>query len=152
MEWKPIVHQFRSETGVKPDEGFVEVCEVVEVEDDTSEEGFGPKIDLDLGTGSEPVRDFGESLPVFEDYSGDIFEKVGKIELDEGPQIPNEPVSPIPTDDTLTREGIRKKRIKTPAGCTDLPLVRQFLAQQSKSSFPSSRLPSIQSKQAPKPT
>ena len=39
---------------MRPDEGFVEVCEVVEVEDD-SEEDFGPKIDLDLGTGSKPV-------------------------------------------------------------------------------------------------
>ena len=51
------------------DEGFVEVCEVVEVEDDVSEEGFGLKIDLHLGIPSEPVRDFGEisseSLLVF---------------------------------------------------------------------------------------
>ena len=51
VEWKPIVHQIRFETGMRLDEGFVEVCEVVEVEDDASEEGFGPKIDLDLGTG-----------------------------------------------------------------------------------------------------
>jgi len=65
----------------------MEVCDVVEVEDDTSEEGV--KIDLNLGTGAEPVHDFGgigsESLPVFEDYSGDTFEKVGEIDLDEGP-------------------------------------------------------------------
>ena len=51
----------------------MEVCEVVEVEDDTFEEGFGPKIDVVLGTGAEPIRDFGgvgsESLPVFEDYT-----------------------------------------------------------------------------------
>jgi len=140
----------------RKDEDLLEVCEVVEVEDDTSKEALGPKIDLDLGTTSEPVCDFedvcSKSLPVFEDYPGDTFEKVGEIVLDERPQTPSEPVPPIPTDDTLTREETRKKMIKTPAWRTDLPLVRQFLAQQSKSSFPSSRLPSIQSKQAPKPT
>ena len=74
VEWKPSVHQIGSETGVRPDEGFVEVCKVVEVEDDVSEEGFGPKINLDLETGSEPVRDFGEvsskTVPVSEDYPG----------------------------------------------------------------------------------
>ena len=30
-----------------------------------------------------------ESLPVFEDYPGDTFEKVGEIDLDEGPQAPS---------------------------------------------------------------
>jgi len=40
VEWKPIVHQIRPETGVRLDEGFAEVCEVVEVEDDVSEEGL----------------------------------------------------------------------------------------------------------------
>jgi len=137
---------------VKPDEGFVEVCEAVEVQDDTSEEGFRPKINLDLGIGSDLVCDFGESLPVFEDYPEDTFEKVGEIDLDEGPQTSSELVPPIPTDDTLTREGTRKRRIKTPAGRTDLPWIRQLLAQQSKSSSPSCRLPSVQSKQTPQPT
>jgi len=62
-----MVHQFRPEIGVKPAEDFGEVYDVVEVEDDTSEEGV--KIDLNLGTGAEPVRDFGgigsKSLPMF---------------------------------------------------------------------------------------
>ena len=73
---------------MRPDEGFTEVCDVVEVEDDVSEEDLVPKIDLDFETGSEPVLDFGDvssdSLPVFEDYSGDTFEKVGGIHIDEG--------------------------------------------------------------------
>ena len=43
---------------MRPDEGFAEVCEVVEAKDDVSEEGLVPKIDLDLGIRSEPVRDF----------------------------------------------------------------------------------------------
>ena len=42
--------------------------DVVDVGDDTSEEG---KINLNLGTGAEPVHEFGgrgfESFPVFED-------------------------------------------------------------------------------------
>jgi len=141
---------------VKLDKGFVEVCEIVEVEDDASEEGFGPKIDLDLATGSKPVHDFGkvssESLPVFEDYPSDTFEKVDEIDLDEGPKTPSELVPSIPTGETLTREGIKKKRIKTTAGRTNLPFVRKFLAQQARSSSPSSRLPSAQSQQTPTPT
>jgi len=74
---------------VRPDAGFAEVYEAVDVEDAISEEGFGSNIDLDLGIGSELVRDFGkvssESLSVFEDYLGDTFEKVGETDLDEGP-------------------------------------------------------------------
>ena len=99
----------------------MEVVEVVEVEDDAPEEGVGPKINLDLGTGSGPARDFGESLPLFEDYPGDTLEKVGEVDLDEGPQTPSEPVPSIPTDGTLTREGTRKRRIKTPTVRTNLP-------------------------------
>ena len=82
-----------------------------------------------------------ESLPVFEDYPGDTFEKVGEIDLDEGPQAPSEPVPSVPTNETLTREGTRKRAIKTLAWHTDLPWVRKLLAQQSSS--PSSRLPSV---------
>ena len=65
----------------------MEVHDIVEVEDDTSEEGV--KIDLNLETRAEPIHDFGgsgfESLPVFEDYPGDSFEKVREIDLDEEP-------------------------------------------------------------------
>jgi len=130
VEWKPIVHQFRSETGVKPDEGFVEVCEVVKVEVDTFEKGFRPKIDLDLGTGSEPVRDCrdvgSESLPVFEDYPGDTFEKVGEIDLDEGPQTPIEPVPPIPTDDTQPGKEQGKRGLKLLQGVLICPSFDNF--------------------------
>ena len=58
---------------------------------------------------------------MFEDYSGDAFEKVGEIDLGEELQTPSEPVPSIPIDETLTREGTRKRRVKTPARCTDLP-------------------------------
>jgi len=66
---------------------------VVEVGDDTSEEG---KIKLDLGTGDVPVHEIGGDGPVFEDYLGDSFEKVGEINLKEDPQTPSEPVPPSP--------------------------------------------------------
>jgi len=88
VEWKPSVNQIGSERRVRPNEGFTKVCEVLEVEDDVSKEDLVPKIDLDLGTGPELVLDFGdvssESLPVFENYPSDTFEKVGEINIDEG--------------------------------------------------------------------
>ena len=74
IEWKPLVHQSRAEIGGKPAEVFREVHDVVDVGDDTSEEG---KIDLDLGTGDVPIHEIGGSGSVFEDYSGVSFEKVG---------------------------------------------------------------------------
>jgi len=50
---------------------------------------LGKRLDLNLGTGVESIHDFGdvgfESLPMFEDYPSDTFEKVGEIDLDEGP-------------------------------------------------------------------
>jgi len=55
VEWKPLDHQFRAETGIKSAEDFVEVCDVVEVKDDTYEEGM---TDLNLGIGDEPVLDW----------------------------------------------------------------------------------------------
>jgi len=83
-------------------EDFVEIHDEVEIEDDLPK-GIGPQIELDLGTVSNPVREFGnESFPVCEDYPGDSFEKVGKIALDEGAQTPLEPVSLTPSAGTLT--------------------------------------------------
>ena len=87
----------------------------------------------------------------FEDYSGDTFVKVGEIEIDEGLKTPNEAVPNAPTSETLTREELRKKRIKTTAGRIDLPFVRKFLAQQSKSSSSSSQQSSASTKPTPKP-
>jgi len=53
---------------------------------------------------------------------------VGEIDLEEGPQTPTKSVLSISSDETLTREGPRKKRVKTLAGRTDLPWVRKLLA------------------------
>jgi len=101
---------------MRPYEGFAEVCEVVEAEDDVSEENLEPKINLDLGTGPESVLNFrdvsSESLPIFEDYPGDTFEKVGEIDLDKGPQTPNDSVPPVPTGETLTGKELGKRGSK----------------------------------------
>jgi len=72
VERKPLVHQFRAEIGGKLAEVFGEVYDVVEVRDDTSEEG---KIDLNLGIGDAPVHEIGSSGSIFEDYTDDSFEK-----------------------------------------------------------------------------
>jgi len=50
----------KAETGVKPAEDFVAVCDVVEVEDDTSEEGI--KIDLNLEQGLSLFMTLGISV------------------------------------------------------------------------------------------
>jgi len=76
---------------------------------------------------------------------------MGEIYLEERPQTPTEPILSISSDETLTKEGPRRKRLKTLAGCTDLPWVQKLLAQQSKSS-PSSDQPSAQTKQPIQPT
>ena len=83
VEWKPLVQQCRAEIGGEPTEIFGDVHDVVEVGDDTSEEG---KIDLDIGTGDALVHEIGGSGSIFEDYPGDSFEKVGEIDLEEEPQ------------------------------------------------------------------
>jgi len=126
----------------------VEIYDEIEIEDDQAE-GIGPQIELDLETGPDPVRVLRDELfPEIEDYPGDSFEKVGEIDLNEGKQTPTEPIPSIPTTGTLTREVPRKKRIKTTAGRTDLPLVRKFLGLKSKSSpsqpKKSSTKPSVQ--------
>jgi len=74
---------------------------------------------------------------------------VGEIDLEEVPQTPSEPVLSVPSDETPTTAEPRKKRIKTLAGCTDLPWVWKLLAQRSQTSL-SSHKPST--KQPTQPT
>ena len=64
VEWKPSDNQFGSERGLRPYEGFTEVCEVVEVDDDVTEKGPVSEVGLgfdEFGTGSELVFDFKET-------------------------------------------------------------------------------------------
>jgi len=78
---------------------------------------------LELETGDMPVHGVGGGESIFKDYPGDSFEKVGEINLEEDPQTLAEPVPSVPSDETLTSAEPRRKRVKTLAGCTDLPCV-----------------------------
>jgi len=99
--------------------------------EETSEEG---KIDVEMGIGNLPVHRAEGGDFIFEDYPGDAFEKVGEIDLEETPQTPSEPVLTVPSSETPTTGELRSKRIKTLAGCTDLPWVRKMLAQHTQTS------------------
>jgi len=85
VEWNPKFDGSRVDLGVKVDE-FVEICD--ELEEDHAEV-FGPQIELDLGTGSDPVHDL-EEKPV--EIVGEIHAIVdigdetseGKIDLELG--------------------------------------------------------------------
>ena len=124
---------------------FWEIHEILEIREETSEEG---KIELDLGTRDAHVHGVAGGDPILEDYSGDSFEKVGEINLEEYPQTPTEPVLSIPSKETLTSAEPGRKRVKTLAEHTDLPWVWKLLAQQSKGT-PTSRQPTSQT---PQPT
>jgi len=107
---------------------------VFEVVDDVSKEGSMPENIMglgDIGTGSELVPDLSEtrteSSLVFEDKLDDTFDKVVDIDVNEEPKNPDETVPSTPVDKPQTGEGLRRKRIKTSAGQTDLPLVCEFL-------------------------
>ena len=134
--------QSRAEIEETSAEVFGEVHDVMEVGDDTSEEG---KIELDLGTGDVLIHEIEGGGFVFEDYPGDSFEEVREINLEEDPQTPAEPVPSVSSVETLTSDEPRKKRVKTLARRIDLPWVRKLMAQRSKTS-PSSHQPSTQTK------
>ena len=146
--WKPMEEQFRADIEKNSAEVFREIHDVVEVREDTFEEG---KIKLDMGIGDVPVHEVGGRGSIFENYQGDSFEKAGEINLEEDPQTPAEPVPSVSSVETLTSDEPRKKRVKTLAGRIDLPWVRKVLAQRSKTS-PASRHLSTQTNQSSQPT
>ena len=127
---------------------------LVEIEDEPSVEGKAVEelgtgdepvfVDVEMGIGVMPVLEAVEMgsgrTPVlraeggdsfFEDYPGDNFEKVGEITPEETPQSPFDPVSTIPSEETPSSAELRRKRIKTLAGRTDLPWVLKLIAQRS---------------------
>jgi len=120
-----------ADLGEPPVEATEEMPAVVEIGDETSEEG---KFDVEMRTGDTPVHWVGDGDSIREDYSGDSFEEVGEIHPEEVPQAPSKPVLTIPSDETPTTAEPRKKRIKTLAGRTDPPWIRKMLAQQSQTS------------------
>ena len=77
VEWQPKIDESRVEFGENPCAEFVEIHEEIKVEDDWAKV-FGPQIKLDLGTGSDPVRNLGdEMIHEIADHAGDSFEKSG---------------------------------------------------------------------------
>jgi len=93
---------------------------------------------VEMGTGDVPVHDMGEGDFHFENFSGDDFEKAGEFTPEETPQTPADPAPAIPSEETPSSAELRRKRIKTLAGRTDLPWVRKLIAQMSQTS-PSSQ-------------
>ena len=87
IEWKPLTQQSRveiAETFTKIFKDVEDVHEIVNVGDDTSEEGKG---DLETGDGV-PVHGIGGGDFILEDYPEDSFEKVKEIKLEDEPQTP----------------------------------------------------------------
>ena len=117
--------------------------EVIGIE--TSEE---EKPDLEMGTGDMPAHRVEVGDFLFEDYPGDVFEKLGEINLEKTPQTPSEPILTVPSGETPITGKPRRKRIKTLAERTDLPRVRKLLAQQSQTSLSAHKSP----KQPTQPT
>ena len=66
------------------------------------------------------------------------FDKVADFERDEEVDTPVVIVQPRTISLPQPSEGPKRKKIKTLASRTDLPLVRQFRAMQAKSSQPQS--------------
>jgi len=80
VEWKPLTQQSRVEIGGTFTENFKDiedVLEIMNVGDDTSEEGKG---DMETGDGV-PVHGIGSGDFILKDYPGDSFEKVKKKEI-----------------------------------------------------------------------
>jgi len=124
-----------------------------------------------LGTGSEPVHEFGDleigtepvsdvrSEPVlshsFEDFLDSSFhnlERLVDVVSDDEPKTPSEPIQPTTDQIPQPEEGMKKKRVKTTARRTDLPLVRKFLSTQLKPSDSPSQPKSSTTKPTAKPT
>jgi len=98
----------------------------------------------DLVTGSKPVLEAGESEveppPVLEEHEDMPFEKVADFEGDEEVEPPIVILQPKTISLPQSSDGSRKKKIKTLAGRTGLPLARQFLAMQAKATRKSFRI------------
>jgi len=80
------------------------------------------------------------------------FDKVADFEGDEEVDPPVVILQPKTISLPQPSEGLRKKRIKTLASRTDLPLVRQFLAMQAKAASSPSQSKSTKPKPSAKPT
>jgi len=147
VHWKPFGVQFGSKAVLRPSEAGFVVVDVLDESSPSEDDGdsntvraeTGPELVSemsDLGTWPEPVPEISESgveLPsVFVEHVDMSFDKVADFEGDEGVDPPVVILQPKTISLPQPSEEPRKKRIKTLAGRTDLPLVRQFLAMQAK--------------------
>ena len=144
-----------------PNEDHIEVVDVLD-ESSPSEGDSNPvrvetwsklvseQGEFEIGPG--PVPDTSEAEPplVFKEDVVDSFDRVADFEVDEEVEIPILAVQPTTRKVPQTGDGQKKKRIKTPAGRTDLPLVCQFKAMQAKASSSPSQPKSAKPKPTPK--
>ena len=139
--WEPILEQSGPKGVLGPSEVQTEVFDVVgdsslsEGDSDSMLAKTGPEPVSDLSefrTRPEPVPDVGEAgskpPPMFEENVDDSFDRVADFEKDEEAEILILAFQPTTLKVPQRGEGQKKKRIKTPAGRIDLPLVRQFKA------------------------
>jgi len=147
--WKPFGVQFEPKAMLGPNEAGIEIVDVLDDSSPTEDDGDSDTVRAetgsepvseqgDFGTGPEPVPEFGEvgvePPPIFEENMDASFDKVADFERDEEVDTPVVIVQPKTIRLPQPGEGQKRKWIKTPAGRTDLPLVRQFRAMQAKAS------------------
>jgi len=163
--WKPFGVQSAPKAVLGPNEAHIEVVDVLD-ESSASEGDFDSvRVEIgsepvseqgEFGTGPEPIPEFGEigvEPPlIFKEDVNDTFDRVANFEKEEEVEISILAVQPSTLKVSQPSEGQKKKRIKTPAGRTDLPLVRQFKAMQAKASTSPSQPKSAKPKSTPKPS
>ena len=161
--WKPFRIQFEPKAILGANEAGFEVVDVLDElspskgDSDSvrAETGSEPISEQDeFETGPEPVPEFGEfgvEPPLlFEDVVDDSFDGVTNFKKEEVVEISILAVQPSKESQPSERQ--KKKRIKTPAGRTDLPLVCQFKVVQAKASSSPSQPRSTKPKPSVKPT
>jgi len=163
--WKPFGVQFEPTAILGPNEAGIEIVDVLDDSSPPEEDGDSDSVRTETGsepvseqgdfrTGPEPVPKLGEvgvDPPlIFEDIVDDSFDRVTNFRNEEEVEIPILAVQP--SKGSQPSEGQKRKRIKTPAGLTYLPLVRQFRAMQTKASSSPSQPKSTKPKPSVKPT
>jgi len=123
---EPVLEKMKDRSGAEPD--LMEVEEAVRPRD-------------------ELVHEVEESDLFFKDYPGDDFEKVEEYTQEETSQTPLTPAPDHPTEPASSSTELRKNRIKTLAGRTDLPWIRKLVALKAKTSSSSQQTPQKQPSQ-----
>ena len=163
--WKPFGVQFEPKAILGPNEAGIKIVDMLDDSSLSEEDEDSDSVRTE--TGSEPVSeqgDFGtrpETIPefgevgvepplIFENDVDDSFDRVADFGKEEEVEIPI--LAAQPSKESQPSEGQKRKRIKTPAERTDLPIVRQFKAMQAKASASPSQPRSTKPKPLVKPT